>query len=344
MRLREYFHQSKHLSDTVTRRNLLDKMSPQLAGEVALQVNERWLRRVWFLNGAGREFVVQVALQLEAMVFTIGEVINNGYLYIINRGIALFGGRVLTAGAIWGEDMLLDSQWLVTKHCARAMTYLEVYTISRDQLMDAARLFPQTIAHLRRCAIRLAIRREFIRLSKLELAEREASMGLGTVEKDYLISRMLDKASGLEPLRRDSRPRTVSPQAQFPPTPPEVVRRITQNEASGGDTDEANATGGEQSNTNRNSIGQIAINSELAQRFAKLEKQQVSLDHRLHRCGPLCTPCPRLCPRFVFAGTNGKADGGSIRQPSHELGGLAQACLTVVRSQSGSLAHVATGI
>ena len=73
MRLREYFHQSKHLADTVTRRNLLDKMSPQLAGEVALQVNEKWLRRVWFLNGAGQEFVVQIALQLQAMVSVDGS-------------------------------------------------------------------------------------------------------------------------------------------------------------------------------------------------------------------------------------------------------------------------------
>ena len=73
-RLREYFHQSRHLQETLNRRHLLQKLSPQLAGEVALQVNERWLQRVWFLHNAGQEFVVQIALQLHAMVFTIGEV------------------------------------------------------------------------------------------------------------------------------------------------------------------------------------------------------------------------------------------------------------------------------
>ena len=118
-RLREYFHQSKHLQDTINRRHLLEKMSPQLAGEVALTCNEKWLNKVWFLRGAGQEFVVQIALQLQAMVFTIGEVVSNGFLYIIHRGIALYGGRVLTAGSTWGEDMLLESQWLVGKYCAR---------------------------------------------------------------------------------------------------------------------------------------------------------------------------------------------------------------------------------
>ena len=189
-RLREYFHQSKHLQDTINRRHLLEKMSPQLAGEVALTCNEKWLNKVWFLRGAGQEFVVQIALQLQAMVFTIGEVVSNGFLYIIHRGIALYGGRVLTAGSTWGEDMLLESQWLVGKYCARtpltsarttappasvlvllakcvgAMTYLEVYAISREQMMEAAAPFPETIQHLRRCAVRLALRREFIRVAR----------------------------------------------------------------------------------------------------------------------------------------------------------------------------------
>ena len=50
-------------------RALLRMMSPSLQGEVALRCNERWLRRVWFLADAEPEFMVQVALNLNAMVF-----------------------------------------------------------------------------------------------------------------------------------------------------------------------------------------------------------------------------------------------------------------------------------
>merc|ERR1719272_2022668 len=163
------------------------------------------------------------------MVFTIGEVINNGYLYIINRGIALF--------------------------CGRAMTYLEVYTISREQLMDAARLFPYTTAHLRRCAIRLAVRREFIRLSKLAIAERQTELGEKPIgEKIYLIDKMLDKASGIKkakqrdlgagPLSSPTPPAGQAPLAERPP-PPDVARRITQNEAGGAGLGEAGEVSGE---------------------------------------------------------------------------------------------------
>lgn len=316
MRLREYFHQSKHLADTVTRRNLLDKMSPQLAGEVALQVNEKWLRRVWFLNGAGQEFVVQIALHLQAMVFTIGEVINNGYLYIINRGIALFGGRVLTAGSVWGEDMLLDSHWLMSKFCARAMTYLEVYTIGREQLMDAASQFPYTRKHLRRCAIRLAVRREFIRLSKLARAEREANV-LMNVASDLpapgdsnklLIDQMLDKASGVKGEKTHNLTRSLSQsENEMLPTPPmysptmgpsgvppqrtpspHFARRLTMDEAVGAGRGEAGAVDGDAVSALMQTMARLekqqATNHSLAaSEFARLETQQARLAIPLRR-------------------------------------------------------------
>ena len=42
----------------------------------------------------------QIALSLTPLVFTPGELAINGYLYIVHRGIALFGGRVLTSGKV----------------------------------------------------------------------------------------------------------------------------------------------------------------------------------------------------------------------------------------------------
>ena len=82
---------------------------------------------------------------------------------------------------MWGEDVILDSDWLMGKYCARAMTFLEVYTISRTQLMEAASFFPETALHIRRCAVRLAVRREFIRIAKLAREEDIAPARGGSV-------------------------------------------------------------------------------------------------------------------------------------------------------------------
>ena len=133
-RLREYFHQTKHLRLTLAHRHLLQQMSPHLQGEVAWRINERWLRRVWFLAGAEHAFVVQVSLQLAPMVFSPGELIPTGFMYIVHRGIALYGGKVLTAGKVWGEDMILASATLQRQWCARAMNFLCTSPASRRYL------------------------------------------------------------------------------------------------------------------------------------------------------------------------------------------------------------------
>ena len=74
-RLREYFHQTKHLLLTEANRELLCMMSPQLQGEVALRVHERWLVRVPYLKDIDKKsFMVHLALLLSPIVFAPHEV------------------------------------------------------------------------------------------------------------------------------------------------------------------------------------------------------------------------------------------------------------------------------
>lgn len=45
-RLREYFHQAKHMHQTGNYEGLLRKLSPKLRGEVALATNRDWVSKV----------------------------------------------------------------------------------------------------------------------------------------------------------------------------------------------------------------------------------------------------------------------------------------------------------
>ena len=134
-------------------RQLITQMSPMLQAEVAWRINERWLRRVWFLRHAEQAFIIQVALLLSPMVFAPGELTASGWLYIVHRGIALYGGKILTAGKVWGEDMILAESTLRRKWCARAMNYLEAYLLSREDLIATAESFPETYKSIRRAAL-----------------------------------------------------------------------------------------------------------------------------------------------------------------------------------------------
>merc|ERR1719482_1835459 len=170
--LREYFHQTRHLQVARANKLLIENMSPMLQGLVVWKVNERWLRHVWFLRQAEDSFMVQLSLHLEAAVFAPAELCPSGYMYIVHRGIALYGGKVLTSGKVWGEDMILQSAHLRSKYAARCMTYVEVYMISRDQLIDLATRFPSTLKLIRRSAFRLGFRREMIRRAQISIKTR----------------------------------------------------------------------------------------------------------------------------------------------------------------------------
>jgi hypothetical protein len=88
---------------------------------VTWAVNKRWVKRVSFFRNAEPEFLVQISLCLSPLVFTPGELAVSGFLYIVHRGIALYGGRVLTSGKVWGEDCIIESSHLQKKWCAHAL-------------------------------------------------------------------------------------------------------------------------------------------------------------------------------------------------------------------------------
>ena len=176
-RLREYFQQSRHVQRGQQRKRVLEWMSPLLKGEVALAINRRWLQKIRFLKGAETELVVLVACSLQPAVFTPGELATPGFLYVIHKGIAFYTGRLLTSGKCWGQDMILARQHLC-RFTARAMSYLEVYRISRSELLHLARPFPIAVRRIRWEALRLAIVRTLVQTKNVlarEAALREAA-------------------------------------------------------------------------------------------------------------------------------------------------------------------------
>ena len=180
--LREYFHQTKHLQVARANKVLIENMSPMLQGQVVWKINERWLKHVWFLRAAEDKFMVQLSLELEAAVFAPAELCPNGHMYISHRGIALYGGKVMTTGKVWGEDIILNSAHLRSKYRARCMTYVEVYMISRDGLLSLAIKFPPTLKIIRRSAFRLAFRREMIRRAQNNIKKHNADAEIVTAE------------------------------------------------------------------------------------------------------------------------------------------------------------------
>lgn len=166
LRLREYFHRTKHLQMSGANRSLLLKMSPKLQGEILLHCNASWLNRVAFLQKVDTEFIAALVLRLAPIVFAPGDTIFGTSLYIVHRGLALYGGKLLTHGMVWGEDMLLEAAHLRSSFCARALNYLEVYMVARDELMEIACHFPETYRKIRMYVCKLALRRMIVLMTR----------------------------------------------------------------------------------------------------------------------------------------------------------------------------------
>lgn len=168
-RLREYFHQAKHLRLADAQKTLLSHMPPSLKAEVVWETNEAWLSKIWFLRTAPKSFLAELSMALNAMVFPPGDQPKVGFLYIVHRGIAIYRAKLITKGRVFGEDMILSSPALRSNAQAKAMNYLEVYFTGRAELLFIARRYPRTAQSIRRAAVFLALRREVIYLAKLKL-------------------------------------------------------------------------------------------------------------------------------------------------------------------------------
>lgn len=88
-------------------------------------------------------------------------------LHVIHAGSAIHGGRILTKGSVWGEDVLVAAAHLRSRLHARATTYLEAFYITRDAIFKAAGGFEDTLQHLRRAARLLALRRYVVLVAKV---------------------------------------------------------------------------------------------------------------------------------------------------------------------------------
>ena len=121
-------------------------------------VHYHWLRHLWFLRGVEPACLVQVALKTDPRVFAPSEVPEIEKLYIIHKGCVLFGGRVLTSGKLWGEDIILCNPLNYTTKVARCMTYVEAYCITRSTLMNIIEDFPIAQKVVKRSALKVAFR------------------------------------------------------------------------------------------------------------------------------------------------------------------------------------------
>ena len=116
-RLREYLHQQKPGQLGKYAEKAIPVLSPALQVEVILFVHRQWLESTWFLKGLEPSCLVRLAREMTVQTLAPGEVAPMHNLYVVTRGLVLYGGRVLTRGMAWGDDVILtDRRYFLPFH------------------------------------------------------------------------------------------------------------------------------------------------------------------------------------------------------------------------------------
>ena len=123
--------------------------------------------------------MLELSLMLHAVVFSPSDVAPTGYLFIVQRGIIMYKGKILTKGKIWGEDMVLSLDEYRSKSPARAMNYVAAYYITRTELFMLAEKYPETLKGIRKYAAKLALAREIMILARAVRAKHQGKHGEG---------------------------------------------------------------------------------------------------------------------------------------------------------------------
>jgi len=182
-RLREYLHQSVHMKNAQTQKRILSQLSPALHSEVVWKVTEKWLNNVRFLRDVEKEVLVALAFHVNAKVFPPEEICPHGVLYIVDKGIALYAGKIVMAGESWGEDLLMrDPTWVGLGH-GIAVSYLWVYTLEGKVIKDCLALYPASERKVQLTNMRWMMARMMVRAGKIVKEFRRKMGAAATAEE-----------------------------------------------------------------------------------------------------------------------------------------------------------------
>jgi hypothetical protein len=184
----------------------LNYLSQALQIEVILHVHSKWLEAIWFVRDLEASVKVRIALSMAPRVIAPGEIAPPGSLYVLSRGKVMYGGRILSRGNWWGDDVILsDSRWMV-RFLARAIVYTDVTSVSRETLRGIVETHPTSWYSLRRSTAALALRRAIVYEAKLRRQMLQQSPGAG---RDFM-DKVDDASKGLVATDEQDRSMTIA--------------------------------------------------------------------------------------------------------------------------------------
>ena len=144
LRLHEYFEHCRQLFKNRYYMDVLADLSPTLRGEVTRGRYQAWIDRIPFFRVTNtwerKTLCMEVTSRLKPEAFAPNELLYRqgqiaDRLFIIERGLVAETGVIMRKGQFFGEDaILLRTHKARRRHNCTSLSYLHLYTLSRDNL------------------------------------------------------------------------------------------------------------------------------------------------------------------------------------------------------------------
>ena len=161
--LRTFMHQKRQIIQEVNPMKLLQEMSPALRSEVCKEVYGKWMQQVSYLRNFGSleaSIHSELALQLEHHVFAPQEMITRKALHVVEKGVVVKEGLILSSKSLWGEEMVLSSPILDSfTPIVRCLTFAELLVLERNRFYAVIAKYPAVHKQVRRAMLWLLLRR-----------------------------------------------------------------------------------------------------------------------------------------------------------------------------------------
>lgn len=161
--LRSYFSDAVDESQRRTWKRLTAEMSQQLRSATLREINWPWVRHVEYLANCSWSLITAVSEELQLQSYAQREFFGqNFHMYILRRGLASkSGGRfgcLLSRGAVWGTDhLLLNCQHLLEDIQALALTFVEVFVLSKMRWDSLIKDHPENEAEIRKKQVKVSV-------------------------------------------------------------------------------------------------------------------------------------------------------------------------------------------
>lgn len=165
LRLRKHLNEAFYVHRQRHQQRTIKWLSAGLQGEIAVESGvDKVCNCVWYLRDMPEPVLIAIANRFIADMFSPYEFIQDQFsLSVIRKGTCILRARILTRDHVIGEDMILVSDRLKEAVHPKSLTFLEVMTLGRNDLLSVCERHPDFDRRVRRAQIKLALWRSFVR-------------------------------------------------------------------------------------------------------------------------------------------------------------------------------------